>query len=68
MLDLLTDLFKFMAYMAVGVCLLLSLPFVVAHVAENWDAAEYPHSGYTPDWPTWEAAEEPENSLPPCHE
>ena len=39
-----------------GVFLLLSAPFIVAHVADTWNAPEYPHSGFRPDT---------ENSLPP---
>lgn len=42
-----------------GVFLLLSAPFIVAHVADTWNAPEYPHSGFFPDCPT------AENSLPP---
>ena len=67
-LDFLSDLFKVLFYTAAVLFFLLCLPFVVAHVAEHWDAPEYPHSGFSPECPTWEAAEEPENSLPPCHE
>jgi len=39
-----------------SVFLLLASPFIVAHVADNWNAPEYPHSGFRPDT---------ENSLPP---
>lgn len=42
-----------------GVFLLLSAPFIVAHVADTWNAPEYPHSGFRPDSPA------AENSLPP---
>ncbi len=42
-----------------GVFLLLSAPFIVAHVADTWNAPEYPHSGFCPDSPA------AENSLPP---
>lgn len=33
--------------------LLAAIPFVVEHVAENFDAPEYPYTGFTPDLPTW---------------
>lgn len=36
----------------------LASPFVVAHVMDNWNEPEYPHSGFTPEYPTWE------NTLP----
>lgn len=42
-----------------GVFLLLSAPFIVVHVADTWNAPEYPHSGFCPDSPA------AENSLPP---
>lgn len=42
---------------------LFALPFVVEHVQENWDAEEYPHSGFCPDSPAWSG-----NSLPPSCE
>lgn len=62
MLDFLAAYFKVIFYTAAVLCILLSLPFVVSHVAEHWDDPIYPHSGFTPDCPTWE---EPENTLPP---
>lgn len=37
-----------------GVFLLLSAPFIVAHVADTWNAPEYPHSGFCPDSPAAE--------------
>lgn len=30
------------------------LILVGAQVAENWDAEEYPYSGFQPDCPTWD--------------
>lgn len=36
-----------------GALVLLGLALAVAHVAEGWDAPEYPHSGYSPDCPVW---------------
>lgn len=42
-----------------GVFLLLSAPFIVAHVADTWNAPEHPHSGFCPDSPA------AGNSLPP---
>lgn len=43
---------------------LFALPFVVEHVQENWDADEYPHSGFCPDCPAWSG----DNTLPPVQE
>lgn len=40
-----------------------AMPFVCAHVAETWDAEEYPYSGFCPDYPVHY-----ENSLPPVAE
>lgn len=80
LLDILTDLFKSFIHLMCFLCVLISLPFVVAHVVDGWNAPEYPHSGYTPDCPTWEApaaapaelwrgepADEVENTLPPTY-
>ncbi len=67
-MDALIDLIRVLLWLLFLMFCLMALPFVVAHMADRWEAPEYPHSGYTPDCPTWEAAEEPENSLPPCHE
>lgn len=33
-------------------------PFVYDHIQENWDAPEYPHSGFSPECPTWDVEEE----------
>ena len=66
--DLISSLLKALFYTAAAVAGLLCLPFVICHVAEHWDAPEYPHSGFCPDSPTWEApADEPENTLPPTY-
>lgn len=35
---------------------LLGLAFVLAHIADHWDAPEYPHSGFGPDCPAWDEA------------
>ena len=50
---MIADLLRILFYIAAAIFFLLSLPFIIAHVAENWHAPEYPHSGYTPDCPTW---------------
>lgn len=36
----------------------IATPFVVAHIVEHWDAPQYPHSGFSPECPTWTAPEE----------
>ncbi len=41
--------------------LLLTAPFIAAHVADTWNAPEYPHSGFRPDSPA------AENTLPPTY-
>ena len=43
-----------MGYTVAGLFLLLCLPFVTEHVGRNWDAPEYPHTGFCPESPTWE--------------
>ncbi len=64
LINLLRVLFYLLAFMLFMIC----MPFVICHVAEHWDAPEYPHSGFCPDSPTWEApADEPENTLPPTY-
>lgn len=65
MFDDLLELLRFLFYFLLFLFALMCLPFVVAHVAENWDAPAYPHSGFSPECPAWEA---PENTLPPTHE
>ncbi|MBQ3218880.1 MAG: hypothetical protein IJB33_08425 [Akkermansia sp.] len=65
MFDDLLELLRFLFYFLLFLFALMCLPFVVAHVAEHWDAPEYPHSGFSPECPEWEA---PENTLPPTHE
>lgn len=62
MFDDLIDLLRVLFYLLAFAFFMMALPFVICHVAENWDAPEYPYSGFTPDCPTWE---EPENTLPP---
>lgn len=46
-----------------AVFMVLASPFVVAHVVDTWDAEEYPHSGFCPDYPVW-----CDNTLPPVQE
>lgn len=68
MLDDLIDLIRFLLWLLFLMFCLMALPFVICHVADNWDAPQYPHSGFTPDCPTWEApANEAENTLPPTY-
>lgn len=38
--------------------MILTAPFVVAHIIEHWDDAPYPHSGFTPECPEWTAPED----------
>ena len=65
MLDFLSDILRAFCVTAAVLIFLLSLPFVIAHVIDNWDAPAYPHSGFSPECPKWDA---PENTLPPTHE
>lgn len=62
MFDDFLDLLRVLFYLLAFIFFLMALPFVFCHVADSWDAPVYPHSGFTPDCPTWEA---PENTLPP---
>lgn len=48
------DLLRVLFYLLAFTFCLMSAPFVVAHIADNWDAPEYPHSGFTPDCAEWE--------------
>lgn len=52
-----------MAMVAGAAFMVLASPFVVAHVAETWDAEEYPYTGFCPDCPEWSG-----NTLPPVQE
>lgn len=75
MLDFLSAILRAFCVTAAVLIFLLSLPFVIAHVIDNWDAPEYPHSGFSPECPTWEAPEceypapreweQYQNTLPP---
>lgn len=53
------DFLRVLFYILLFIFFSISIPFVVAHVAEHWDAPEYPHSGFTPDCPTWDPSEKP---------
>jgi|GEM_PF-3399712 len=57
MFDALIDLLRFLFYLLAFLFFMMALPFIICHVAENWDAPEYPYSGFTPDCPTWEEQE-----------
>ena len=57
-IDFITDLFKFIFYTTAAIILLLSIPFIIAHVAESDEREEYPHSGFCPDCPEWIAPED----------
>ena len=54
-----------MGYTLAGVFMLLCLPFVVEHVQRNWDAPEYPHTGFCPDSRAWVAPAEEEEAVAP---
>ena len=60
MITLLRVLFYLLAIMFFLMC----MPFVICHIADRWDAPEYPHSGFCPDCPEWQEAE---NTLPPTY-
>ena len=64
MLDDFLDLLRVLFYLLAFLFFLMALPFIVAHVADHWNAPEYPHSGFSPDCPTWP---EPDNTLPPTY-
>ena len=65
MFDDLLDLLRLLLYLLALMLFLICLPFFICHVANTWDAPAYPHSGFSPECPTWE---EPENTLPPTSE
>lgn len=54
MFDNLIDLLRILLYLLAIMFFLMGIPFVICHIADNWDAPEYPHSGFSPDCPTWE--------------
>ena len=38
----------------------ITAPFVVLRIIDNWDKPSYPHTGFSPESPTWEAPDEEE--------
>lgn len=52
----------FIAWLVFSIVSALCAPFMIATIIDRWDAPQYPHSGFSPECPTWE---EPENTLPP---
>ena len=57
-----SDFFTFLFYFFVVIFVLLASPFVVCHIIDHWDDTIYPHSGFSPECPTWEEpAQEPEH-------
>lgn len=52
------DFFKFIGITLSVIIFICVAPFVVLHVMNNWDKPSYPHSGFSPEQPTWEAQEE----------
>ena len=61
---LLYTLLYTLLYILLFIFFLISIPFVVDHVAEHWDDPIYPYSGFSPDCPEWQEAE---NTLPPTY-
>lgn len=59
MFDDFLDLLHVLFYLLACAFFMMALPFIICHVADNWNAREYPHSGFRPDSPA------AENSLPP---
>lgn len=54
MFDALIDLLRFLFYLLAFLFFMMALPFVICHVAEHWDDPIYPHSGFSPEFPSWE--------------
>lgn len=52
------DFINTVAIILFAVFCVIAAPFVVLHVMNNWDKPSYPHSGFSPEHPTWEAPEE----------
>lgn len=48
------DFLRVLFYILLFIFFCISIPFVVAHVAEHWDDPIYPYSGFSPECPTWE--------------
>ena len=57
------DMFDKLFFVVGAAFMVLASPFVVAHVADTWDAEEYPYTGFCPDCPEWS-----DNTLPPVQE
>lgn len=53
------DFLRVLFYIIFAIFCLLSIPFIIAHVIDSWDAPEYPYSGFCPDCPTWDPSEKP---------
>lgn len=64
-LDFLSILYRSLLYTATTLAVLFGLLFMVAHIIDTWDAPIYPHSGFSPECPSWEPPTQPENTLPP---
>ncbi|MBQ8899837.1 MAG: hypothetical protein IJY72_02665 [Akkermansia sp.] len=59
MLEDFLDLLRVLFYILLFIFFCISIPFVVAHVAEHWDDPIYPYSGFSPECPTWEPSDKP---------
>ena len=57
-IDFIATLLKFIFYTTAAIILLLSTPFIIAHIMDSDEREEYPHSGFCPDCPVWIAPEE----------
>ena len=52
------DFIKFIFWTFVVLFVIVTAPFVVCHVIDHWDDPSYPHSGFTPESPTWQEPED----------
>ncbi|MBQ3144387.1 MAG: hypothetical protein IJB89_07725 [Akkermansia sp.] len=58
MFDDIVDLIRILFYLLAFIFFMMAMPFVLLHVAEHWNEAEYPHSGFSPECPEYIEPEE----------
>lgn len=53
LLEYLAQIVRALIWLALGYLLAVGSAFAIAHIIDNWDAPEYPHSGYGPNCSSW---------------
>lgn len=52
------EFLKVLGWLIVIVFCIVTAPFVIDHIINHWDDPSYPHSGFTPESPTWQEPED----------